>query len=229
MNYGNLHEDVRRDPADLEREAADARADVESTLESLEQLLSPSDLLARAVGTIKRNGGEFGRNFMAQVRDNPVPTVLAGLGLAWLFTASDRPARDSHASSGVLRGATADGVRNSAAAMADETRVAARRVRRASMNGARGIREAYLYMRDEQPLLLGALAVATGAAIGALLPRTETEDELLGSASDETAAWLQEKRRQAADAAQAQAAEAAKAAADTVEGAYPTDGQERHP
>ncbi|MBC9179670.1 DUF3618 domain-containing protein [Pseudoroseomonas ludipueritiae] len=36
----------------------------------------------------------------------------------------------------------------------------------------------------EQPLLLGALGLALGAVIGALLPRTRTEDRLMGEASD---------------------------------------------
>ncbi|MBO1073320.1 DUF3618 domain-containing protein [Roseomonas marmotae] len=39
-------------------------------------------------------------------------------------------------------------------------------------------------MASEQPLLLGALGLAVGAALGALLPRTQTEDRLMGDASD---------------------------------------------
>lgn len=39
-------------------------------------------------------------------------------------------------------------------------------------------------MSREQPLLLGALGLAVGAALGALLPRTRMEDELVGEASD---------------------------------------------
>jgi hypothetical protein len=35
-------------------------------------------------------------------------------------------------------------------------------------------------MLDEQPLMLGALGLAAGALIGALLPSTETEDRLAG-------------------------------------------------
>lgn len=35
-----------------------------------------------------------------------------------------------------------------------------------------------------QPLVGGALAFAVGAAIGAALPHTDTEDELLGDAAD---------------------------------------------
>ena len=37
---------------------------------------------------------------------------------------------------------------------------------------------------DDQPLVVGALAVAVGAALGGLLPRTEREDQLMGERSD---------------------------------------------
>ncbi len=42
-------------------------------------------------------------------------------------------------------------------------------------------------MLEEQPLVMGALALAAGAAIGGALPRTRTEDEYMGEYSDE--AW----------------------------------------
>lgn len=38
----------------------------------------------------------------------------------------------------------------------------------------------------EQPLLLGAVGMAIGAVVAALLPSSETEDELLGEVSDRT-------------------------------------------
>jgi hypothetical protein len=42
----------------------------------------------------------------------------------------------------------------------------------------------FLTQFRDQPLVGGALAFAVGAAIGAALPRTETEDQLAGEASD---------------------------------------------
>lgn len=44
--------------------------------------------------------------------------------------------------------------------------------------------EGFGRMMDEQPLVLAALGVAVGAAIGAMLPASEREDRLLGEASD---------------------------------------------
>jgi ElaB/YqjD/DUF883 family membrane-anchored ribosome-binding protein len=46
------------------------------------------------------------------------------------------------------------------------------------------VREGFNSLLTEQPLLLGALGIAVGAAIGAALPTTEQEDRLFGSARD---------------------------------------------
>jgi len=46
------------------------------------------------------------------------------------------------------------------------------------------VREGFNSLLTEQPLLLGALGIAVGAAIGAALPPTEQEDRLFGSARD---------------------------------------------
>lgn len=51
---------------------------------------------------------------------------------------------------------------------------------------------------EDQPLVVGALAIALGAAIGGILPRTRMEDEALGESSDrlfaEAQAVFQEER-----------------------------------
>lgn len=44
---------------------------------------------------------------------------------------------------------------------------------------------AFEYLRTEQPLILGALGFALGAALGAGLPPTQSEDALLGEVRDE--------------------------------------------
>jgi hypothetical protein len=46
-------------------------------------------------------------------------------------------------------------------------------------------RDMFTYLRDEQPLLFGVLGFALGAAVGAGLPPTRHEDELMGEMRDE--------------------------------------------
>lgn len=60
----------------------------------------------------------------------------------------------------------------------------------------RRAREGFGEMLSEQPLLVGAMAIAAGAAIGGLLPRTRREDRLMGQKSDELVHQAQEVGRE---------------------------------
>jgi len=229
----NLRNDVHKPPEQLEREADSARSAVEGTLAELEHRLSPGEMLDRLMDMVKRQGGEFGENLLTQVRSNPLPTIIAGVGVAWLMAASKRPqphgnrqgrgegerqyagdddvdaterwssaldsARDTAVSSAESAGsavkdtldATGDAARRAANATgraaqraADVTRQAADRVADASRTSMRGMTQGYAYLWREQPLVLGAIAVAAGAALGALLPSTAAEDSVLGATSD---------------------------------------------
>jgi hypothetical protein len=84
-------------------------------------------------------------------------------------------------------------------------------------SGAEGLWDSYDYLKREQPLVLGAIAVAAGALIGSLLPGTRAEDRLMGQYSDEATQRLKEEARQRADEARTVAADAAEAARDAVQ------------
>jgi len=77
-------------------------------------------------------------------------------------------------------------------------------------------------MLNEQPLVLGAVGVALGAAIAAAVPRTRAEDEWLGEASDRLAHDLEaggrdqlEKVREAVAAVHGAGVEGSPAAPDS--------------
>ena len=70
----------------------------------------------------------------------------------------------------------------------------------------------------EQPLVLGAIGLAVGALLGAGLPRTRQEDELMGEASDR----LTEKAKEAGREQLEKAKEVASAAKDTFMQDKPT-------
>ncbi|HET8671541.1 MAG TPA: hypothetical protein VFM05_13200, partial [Candidatus Saccharimonadales bacterium] len=53
-------------------------------------------------------------------------------------------------------------------------------------------KEQFNVMLEEQPLLLGFLGVAVGAAIGFMLPHTEKEDQLVGEVRDKAMAKAKE-------------------------------------
>jgi hypothetical protein len=92
-----------------------------------------------------------------------------GRGAARSYEALESSARNA--------GAT---MRETAATASDAFRNAAHS---ASETGARS-KEAVLRLAQDQPLVLAAIGVALGGLLGSLLPRTQTEDELVGRSSD---------------------------------------------
>ncbi len=79
-----------------------------------------------------------------------------------------------------MGGALADTASSVGGAIADT----ASRTRRQAADVVRQGRDSAVSFVTEQPLLCAAIGVAIGAALASLLPSTETEDKLLGEASD---------------------------------------------
>ncbi|WP_064693925.1 DUF3618 domain-containing protein [Rhizobium aegyptiacum] len=98
-----------------------------------------------------------------------------------------------------------EGARATASSLADRTSSAGATLREQTNS----LNALILSQFRDQPLVGGALAFAVGAAIGAALPSTETEDELAGEASDS-----------AKEAIGAQAAELADQGAAIASSAY---------
>jgi Protein of unknown function (DUF3618) len=76
--------------AEIEREVRQSRAEVERTLDQIQERLSPGQLLDQAVGQLRGGDGEFMRNLGDSVRSNPLPVTLVGVGLAWMMLAGGR-------------------------------------------------------------------------------------------------------------------------------------------
>lgn len=205
--------EMRRHPDELEDDVDRTRADVERTLEALRQRFSPGELLNQAVRGIRDTGGAYGRNLSTQVRNNPLPALLTGIGLTWLIMGSDRPPERAGAGARVSGDAASKAAERSSAAVrstrekasdvAEAARGGAARAAETSRAGAQSLRtgydkarEGYYHLSREQPFVLGALAVTVGAALGALLPRTEAEDQAMGEESDQAAERLIEEGEQ---------------------------------
>jgi Protein of unknown function (DUF3618) len=93
--------------------------------------------------------------------------------------------KDAAAAAGTAFGDTVSSTYDRAAAGAGRTATAmagsASRIGNTALASGRDFMD---FCRD-QPLVLAGIGLAVGAAIGALLPRTKAEDELMGEASDE--------------------------------------------
>ena len=71
-------------PRELEERANEKRSEINRTLSQIEDHFSPSQMIEQAMGLFKGNGGEMANNLGRTVRDNPVPMILTGVGLAWM-------------------------------------------------------------------------------------------------------------------------------------------------
>jgi uncharacterized protein DUF3618 len=83
----------------FEREAEETRWQLAGTLEELRDRITPGRVVDQVVD-YTRDGpaAEFLRNLGREVRENPMPLVLIGIGIAWLMLASSRTSRAAIAS-----------------------------------------------------------------------------------------------------------------------------------
>jgi hypothetical protein len=83
----------------FEREAEETRWQLAGTLGELRDRMTPGRVVDQVVD-YTRDGpaAEFLRNLGRDVRENPMPLVLIGIGIAWLMVASSRTSRAAIAS-----------------------------------------------------------------------------------------------------------------------------------
>ncbi|HEY0103891.1 MAG TPA: DUF3618 domain-containing protein [Brevundimonas sp.] len=75
----------------LERDLEQNREHLRETLGAIEQKMSPGRLLDEAMAYFNTGPKAFASDLTTQIRDNPMPALLTGVGLAWLMM-SDRKA-----------------------------------------------------------------------------------------------------------------------------------------
>lgn len=224
-------EEVEREPYAIERDIDATRADMRATLEALERRFSLDRLVDVTIGRIRERGGEFAGNLTDAATDNPLPLVLTSIGLGWMMLASRRGPRDrsfAHDSTPGTRermAEAADTVRGAAEATSDTLRSGATRVAAATREHVDDARVRMERLLDEQPLMLGALGLAVGAIVGALLPASEQENRLLGEARANAVAKVTRTSRARREAAREEVREQAasqSAPASDTDGERPT-------
>lgn len=92
--------DLDKSPDELEREIDAKRASISNIVDSLESRFTPGQLFDQALSYTKGNGGEFFQNLGTTLKNNPVPTVLTSVGLAWLAMNQNKPFSPGPASTG---------------------------------------------------------------------------------------------------------------------------------
>jgi hypothetical protein len=260
--------ELEHSASDYERVAENNRRRLASTLDELAASLTPGRMLDEVLSYARSGGGDFIKGLGRAAGENPVPTLLIGVGAAMFLSGKGRIGAGNgeahgprHEDAGTVSGeragasarsagatvseglsaaksgvaSAAAGVRSSvssagaavsqaASDIADETastlsnaqeavREAGSRVAGAASDfaenvtgyaesaregvvdqGRKAFDESSRVLKDlrvrgsdfaqRQPLIVGAIGIAIGAALATLLPRTRTEDSLMGETSD---------------------------------------------
>jgi hypothetical protein len=219
----DLRKDAQKDPETLEREIDQTRGQMDQTISALERRLSPGQLVDEALGLFREHGGDFAANLGNSIKQNPLPVMLAAVGIGWMIFMPNQPSSMTNYNNttdeeGSLAG-VGESIISNAADVSEKVKtstVAARdrltnswvsskdaamgRVSQTATTAqaqARRAREGFNNLLRDQPIILGALGLALGAAIGAVLPSTEEEDRLLGPARDKTISQIKERGAEA--------------------------------
>lgn len=194
MKHNGGEQEGARRPQDILAEIDRTRNEMDYTLNAIERRLTPGQLVDQGIDYLRQSGAnEFVQNLAGQMKYNPLPVSLVGIGIAWLMAAGKKqPDYESTSSSyGERAGQLGDKVSESAQGMRDRaaaaTQSAKERISALSSSTRDQVDRAKSgldYMMREQPLALAAVGVAIGAVLAAMAPRTRQEDELMGDASD---------------------------------------------
>jgi ElaB/YqjD/DUF883 family membrane-anchored ribosome-binding protein len=186
-----------RRPVHIMAEINRTRAEMDQTLNAIEQRLTPGQLVDQGLDYLKNSGArEYASNLAGSVKTHPLPATLAGIGIAWLMAVGNKPAQpDSAANDSAGIGERMQSVKDSAGSAAQSAKEKLGTGMQSAKEGASQLgdsarqqldraRDNWDYMLREHPLVLGAVGLAIGAVAAAMAPRTRKEDELMGGTRD---------------------------------------------
>ena len=246
-----LDSESRQRARELESEIAETRAEMSETIEAIQERLRPSNLVSDATEKVKTattekvksmadTASETAQDMMRDTRDraydvvegakqNPIPALMIGAGVAWLLMDRSRNKGNGHSYRNESSQYSPRGERNYASGedyyrstepaysdvdygrstgWRDESSSSSWRetgtsramsARDSARQTVRRTQNQLQRMLNDNPLLVAAAAVLAGAAVGASLPETERENRLMGEARDSVVDRAQEAARDAAD------------------------------
>ncbi len=203
-------QDGGRTKDELEAQIRATQEELRHTIEAIGESLSPGEMLDAALHYARVGPGEFAASLGRSLRDNPVPVGLVGVGLTWLMLSpetKERAARRAKETSSSAAGEAkhlAGGAKSMAQGAKERAQGAKERaggdgqVRDAPRRGAEKAREA----AREYPVLLAVAGLFAGAAVAASVPRSRTEERIIGGRAEASIeASIEEVAHGAADAA----------------------------
>lgn len=213
--------------AELEREVEDARGRIDQTVEALKDKMQPREVFDEATKMMGGASNKVLTTAVEQLRENPIPIALIGLGVAWLAISQTRrpatgaaayqaggyyPTYEGYDEEESLRqrvAAKADAAKAKLAASAEKAKAKLADAQHHAADGvsqargkvgeyahvaqekageySRAARQRFDETLDSEPLVIGAIGLAVGAAIGAALPSTPVERRYIGPARTKVA------------------------------------------
>ena len=196
---------------------------VERVMETIGEVTEPArEAMSRAGSTIKEAGTSVGYSAWR----NPIPLALIGLGVGMLFMKRRRgngysydydydrsrttlpPTRRQNLSGGGQMGQTRynsgtfDQVKETAGDLANRSTEALSHLGSRARESANMVSSRFGQVLRDNPLVVGAVAVAAGTAVGLALPSTRFENEYIGETSERLVDKAQEVARGAIDKVQ---------------------------
>ena len=197
---------------------------VERVMETIGEVTEPArEAMSRAGSTIKDAGTSVGNSMWR----NPIPFALIGLGVGmlwmkgrrgngytdWSQNTSLRPKRQNLSGSGEIdqtrtttggayNEGTFDQVKETAGNLANRSTEALSNLGSKARESATDVGNRFGQLLRENPLAVGAVAVAAGTAVGLALPSTRFESEYIGETSERLVDKAEEVARGAIDKVQ---------------------------
>lgn len=194
---------------------------VERVMETIGEVTEPArEAMSRAGTTIKEAGTTVGNS----VWRNPIPIALIGLGVGMLFMSRRRgngysydydrsrsrsltPRRQNLSGGGQMgesryNSGTFDQVKETAGDLANRSTEALSNLGSRAKESANVVSNRFGDLLRDNPLAVGAVAVAAGTAVGLVLPSTRFESEYIGETSERLVDKAEEVARGALDKVQ---------------------------
>lgn len=183
-----------RRPEDIESDIRRTRDRMGDDIEAIGDRLRPERIKQRAKDAVKRKGA----NLFRTAKQNPLPTAIVALGLTLLFKArsKQREAENGYSAErfsgedgqpGVkektqeIAGTAKEKAQEVVGAAGQKVGHAAEQVAEKAKRTGNTLQKFF----ERNPVIAGAGVAVLGAAIGALIPETEKEKELMGHKRDE--------------------------------------------
>jgi ElaB/YqjD/DUF883 family membrane-anchored ribosome-binding protein len=190
------HDDIvdGNNPEDIQRRLDQTQDRLDNDIDELDRRSRPGAIAADVADRVRDGAGTTFENVGRAVRENPVPALLIGAGVTWLALSAlgksqktenlRRAASDKAGHAGSAMREKAGAARDKAGEIASDARERAGDVAQAARERAVDTGEKAKDIFESQPILVGALGLAVGAAIGASFPASARENEVVGPLRD---------------------------------------------